>query len=100
MARCGPDGVSFGAKLAHVERTTGNRPPALDGPEVPLQTAHVLGWFYEISQGRTGTGFGPNPLTWAGIEAWMRLTGTVVHPWEIRLLKGLDRLYLDSLKEN
>lgn len=100
MARCGDDGVSVGLKLEQVEQATGKRPGQLDGPEIPPQLAHVYGWFVEISQGRTGNGFGPNPLTWEGIDAWQRLTETVVRPWEVALIKRLDGVYLASLKEH
>lgn len=94
MDRCGEDGVSLGEKLAHVEQTTGRRPPELDGPAVPFQLAHLLDWFRELNTGRTGNGFGANPLSWGEIDAWIRLTGRTVRDWEIGLLRALDQKYM------
>lgn len=98
MARCGTDGVSVGEKLAHIEATTGRRPAELDGPPVPPQVTHILEWFFELSSARTGNGFGPNPLTWTDFDAWARLMNRVVRPWEIEMLRALDRCYLASVK--
>lgn len=61
----------------------------------PDLAAHVWGWFQELSTGRTG-GFGPNPLTWECIDAWARLTGTRLAPWEVRAIKALDLAYLTA----
>lgn len=99
MARCGEDGVSVGEKLAHIERTTGRRPAALDGPPVPFQLAHLLEWFGELNAGRTDIRVGANPLTWEGMDAWARLTGRDLRPWEVGLLRALDRTYLLAMKE-
>jgi hypothetical protein len=52
--------------------------------------------FLEIGSARGG-GFGPEPITWAGIEAWSRVTGTRLEPWEARLIRSLDDGYLDLL---
>ena len=100
LARCGEDGVSLAEKLAHVEATTGKRPSGLDGPVVPCQLSHLLDWFAELNAGRTGNGFGANPITWEGLDAWARLTGRDLRPWEVGLLRALDRTYLLAMKED
>lgn len=82
-------GVTVADKMRYLGRT-------IDGPEVPPQAAHLLGWFYELNAGRTSSGFGPNPLTWGDFTAWASLTGTTLRPWEVRMLKRLDHLFLKT----
>lgn len=88
LGKADSKGVTFAAKMAHLGRV-----PV--GPEVPPQAAHLLDWFGELSTGRTSNGFGPNPLTWSDITAWASLTGTDLRPWEVRLLKQLDIVFLN-----
>lgn len=57
--------------------------------------AQILEWFWELHAGRTGNGFGPDPITWPAIDAWSRVTGTDLQPWEVRALIRLDCLWLD-----
>jgi hypothetical protein len=80
--------------LEQVEKTTGKRPAELDGPECPPLLEPLWMMFCQVSRGRTSNGFGANPLTWADIEAWGRLTATDPSPWEIDLLVTLDNLWL------
>ena len=87
MSKAGTDGVPAADKLRYLGKLEA-------GPEAPPQAAHLLGWFNEISAGRTSSGFGWNPLTWADLAAWSRLTGTALRPWEVRMLKRLDHLFL------
>ena len=48
-----------------------------------------------MSSGRTSNGFGPNPLSFCEIRAWCDLTGSELAPYEVVLIKKLDRVYLD-----
>lgn len=56
--------------------------------------AQILGWFWELDASRTANFHGPNPLAWAEIAAWSRLTGATPQPWEIDILRALDRVRL------
>lgn len=87
MNKAGTDGVTVADKMRFLGKP-------VDGPEIPPQAAHLLGWFYELNTGRTSSGFGPNPLTWGDFMAWSGLTGTTLRPWEVRMLKRLDHLFL------
>ena len=80
-------GVTVADKMRHLGRS-------LEGPEIPPPAAHLLGWFYELNAGRTSSGFGLNPLTWGDFTAWASLTGTTLRPWEVRMMKRLDHLFL------
>jgi hypothetical protein len=101
LSRRGADGVCLREKLLHIEQTTGRRPAALDGPEIPAEVAHVWGWFCELDSQRSGNGFGGNPISWGEIAAWAALTGSMPRPHEVRMLLRLDRARLEvmNLKE-
>lgn len=79
-----------------MERQTGKRPAELDGPECPADGEHVWQWFLEISAGRGSNGFGANPISWPDIDAWSRLTETIIRPSEIRAIKVLDGIWLEE----
>lgn len=62
---------------------------------MPVRTAHVWRWFRELCLGRQRTDSGaPLPIAYAEIEAWARMTGKQVRPFEVHLLKTLDVMYL------
>jgi hypothetical protein len=50
--------------------------------------------FRELAQGRTGNGFGPNPIGWTEMRDWSILTATTLSPLDVEVLRGLDGLYL------
>lgn len=39
------------------------------------------------------SGMGPLPLTYSELDAWSRLTGSILEPWEARALVGMSREY-------
>jgi len=71
----------------------------LDGPQLPVDCMHLWFWFLELSAARGSNGFGPNPLSFHDIEAWSRLTNTVIRPNELRALIALDHAYLIDYAE-
>lgn len=83
------------AMLEQVERSTGRRPEGLDGPPMPEEAAHVFGWFLECSSGRAGQ----KAITFEGIQAFCALTGTVMWPEEVRMLKAIDVAFMKVLNE-
>jgi len=59
-------------------------------PEVPWPLAHIWEWFGELCAGRRGS----EPLAFADIDAWSRLTGAMIRPSEVALIKRLDFAWL------
>jgi hypothetical protein len=55
---------------------------------------HIVGWYGELSGARSGNGFGPNPIAYAEIYAWARLTRRELLPLEIALLRAIDTSFL------
>mgnify|MGYP001627226070 CR=1 FL=1 len=72
----------------------GRRLAALDVPPLPEEAEHIWAWFQELNLARTGSGFGPNPLSHAEIDAWARLTGRAPSPAEVQALRALDVCWL------
>jgi len=69
----------------------------LEGAECPMALTGLWSVFLDLSAGRTSNGFGPNPLTFAEREAYLRLYDTVLSPWEHDLLTQLDLVYLENV---
>jgi hypothetical protein len=80
-----------------VERQTGKRPAGLEGPPLPADGEHVWHWFLDLSAARGSNGFGPNPISYPDLAAWVAMTGIIVTPSEVAALLALDREYLAEL---
>ncbi|MFC4729088.1 phage tail assembly chaperone [Coralloluteibacterium thermophilus] len=65
-------------------------------PEIPPPAAHVWGWFWALSNRRRS---GPEPLTYAEVGEWQRLTGTPVRPEEVEMIMRMDDAYLDETRK-
>lgn len=83
--------------LASYERQTGRKlkaPPEakvdLEAPEFPDLLQYVWEWFGELGKRRSYHASGANPLTWAEVEAWSRMTGSAPTYRECLLLFRLD----------
>lgn len=50
--------------------------------------------FRRLSLRRSSNGFGVNPLTWPEIEAFNRLSGLRLEPWEVEIVEHLDGIFL------
>ena len=88
------NGTTEREHLEQVERQTGRRPIALDGPDFPALVSHIWSAFIILSNSRTAGFSGPNPITYEQIKAWKELTETIIAPWEIEAIKRLDRVYM------
>ena len=75
--------------LEAVWRQTGKRPAQLDGPALPDCVRHVWGWFLDLHGSR-----GEGGINYAELLAWAQLNELTPTPFEIRLLRELDRAFL------
>ncbi len=60
---------------------------------MPRAAAYLWGWFLELNAARAGT----VPISYRELEAWSRLSGLSLSPWEVKALKALDTNWLDQL---
>lgn len=63
-------------------------------PRMPPNPApHIIDRLIEIGL-TEAAGMGSGPISWLQIDAWSRLTGVTLAPWEARLLRRLSSEYL------
>lgn len=65
-------------------------------PPFPQALAYLWRAFRRI-RGRKGGGFGPSPIEWPDIDAFVRNSAFPLAPWEIEVIEDLDDLLLASL---
>lgn len=92
LSKPGEDGVSMRAKLEKMKSHALYRLP-----KMPRALEHIWAWFCELNSARTSNGFGANPITYSEIAAWSALTLNVPTPWEVSLLKRIDRAFLEEM---
>lgn len=81
--------------LLAAERQTGQTPKMLlDRPRCPEGCEPLWQAFKELHATRGNNGFGPNRITFGEIDAYQRVTGTVMKPWEIEAIRRADRAYI------
>tara|TARA_R110000744_G_scaffold154666_2_gene269741 strand:- start:1832 stop:2092 length:261 start_codon:yes stop_codon:yes gene_type:complete len=62
----------------------------LEGPGVPDLLGYLLEWFHELAAARGSGMNGFNPIGFAEIEAWARLTGRTPSALEVGALMRMD----------
>lgn len=61
-------------------------------PPLPRELAYLWRVFLKLSARRGSNGFAASPISYLDIDAFCRLTGTSLSPWEIELIEDLDIL--------
>jgi hypothetical protein len=95
----GKDGVSGREALERLlrrklpEEKRAKYEAELAGPPPPVALAHLWQAFVRLSRRRGGSGFGPAPIGWGDLDAFMRLTGTRLSSWEVEIIEALDDLW-------
>ena len=80
--------------LDQVWKSTGRKPQALESPEFPEVISHIWIWFSELHNARPASGLGASPITYSEIVAWSTLTCVMPTPWEVSVIKRIDREFL------
>lgn len=68
-------------------------------PEIDGYARVIVDIFFDLSQYRGSSGFGPNPISIVELEAYCRLFGAELSLFEIRMIKQIDVLYLKAYSE-
>lgn len=63
-------------------------------PTLPKLVSYLWGFFLDIHKQRANNGFGPSPIAFTEIKAWMELYRQKLKPWEIRAILAIDEKYL------
>lgn len=94
------DGTPLRAHLENAARHSPALRRKLDaGPELPAECLYVWTWFCELNETRgmrAGPGglVLPQPLSFAELDAWARLTRRQLRAGETELLRAIDRIWL------
>lgn len=91
------NGISEREHLEQVERQTGRRPKALEGPSFPVLLSHIWSAFITLNSARTAGFSGVNPITYEQIKAWKELTDTPLSSWEVEAIKRVDVVYIGCI---
>lgn len=70
--------------------------PRVDPPEV---VAHIFSWFWELDAGRA-TALDYALLTYPDIDAWCRLRGIMLDPFELRAIKAMDATLISAVRKD
>lgn len=69
----------------------------MDVPEAGLRAWDA---FWRLDARRSGTGYGPNPVSYSEIDAFCRRTGIALRQWEIAALDEMEQARLIWLGES
>lgn len=81
--------------LAVVARVTGRK---LDdnAPKLPREMRYLWRTFVSLHRARGSNGWGPSPIAWSDIDAFCRLTGVALDPWEVEAIRAVDEAFLET----
>ncbi len=81
--------LTLRASLEHVAKQLGRKPLQLEllsQIDLPEGLEYLWGWYGELFNG--------GKISYQEMDAWSRLTRRLLLPWEVRVIKTLDLLYL------
>lgn len=85
--------------LAQVWDRTGKEPERLrSAPELPVALYPLWDDFLALHRSRA-VGMGTARITFADIDAWQRVTGAVLRPWQIEAIQRADDAFLNSISK-
>jgi hypothetical protein len=79
----------------YVRRNRGKRQKTLELEPVPREVALVWSAWIQL---RGGAHAG-EPVGWADLEAWQRVTGRRLLPWEAQMVRSLDDAFLEHAEK-
>lgn len=89
-------------RLVYILRWQMDRHPGAmeqsDAPEMPPAGLRIWRIFTDLNRTRGG-GMGPAPISYQEIDAWSRLRGEPVRPFELDILRALDMAWLEVAAE-
>lgn len=73
--------------------------PRLEPARIPDEARGLWESFFALSAARR-SGMSAQPLTYTDLDAWCRLTGTTLTPWELETLTIMDAAALTTAHRN
>ena len=96
-----------GAHLRQVAKSKGRDPEEFLGEHfddsAPTEPPDLLLWhwgvFLELCDAR-GSGYSePSPISFGEIYSWSLLYGVIMNPWEVDLLRELDKVWMKAFRD-
>jgi hypothetical protein len=66
----------------------------LYGPPLPQALAYLWVVFIRLRRRKGANGFSISPIEWPDLDAFIRLSKTLLAPWEIAMVEELDDLFI------
>jgi hypothetical protein len=82
-----------GAILDHLRKSLADK-----AGRVPDAGRLVWSWFLALCRTRTSNGYGPNPISYAEIEAYARLYRWPLEPRHVDLILAMDRVWMEHAR--
>lgn len=90
-------------QLSMIKKLGKTLPETLNGKKVPREIelngfeTWIMSIWHELSRSRMTNENGPLPLTDQGMEAWMRLMDEELRLQDIKLIKDVDKGFIDEI---
>lgn len=65
-------------------------------PPLPDALAYLWRAFVRLRRRKGSNGFAVSPIEWPDFDAFLRLSGVRLAPWEISAIEDLDDLFLEQ----
>lgn len=66
----------------------------LEMPPFPDALKYLWNMYHRIRNRKGGNGFSANPIEFADIEAFLRLTHNTLEPWELQTIEQIDNAFI------
>lgn len=94
------EGQPLREHLESYERQTGQIHPRLaEAPMLPPGCEQLWRDFMDLHGARGFTGFGPARITFVDLDAYQRVQGVRLSPWQIDAIRRADNAYLTHYAE-
>lgn len=97
-----PKDPKSGTKREHLEAVAqqlGRLPDALaNAPSLPAGGEFVWSVFNELHPCRSLGMAGPQPISFVELDAWQRVTGIRLRPFELQAIRAIDFAFLESVR--
>lgn len=94
------DGSPLLDHLLSIERQTGVRPQILlDAPPLPQGCEDLWRIFDELHGCRGSNGFGLTRISFVELDAWQRVSGAKLLPWELEAIRKADGAFMRRWNE-
>ena len=75
-------------------------PPELQPVECDQCVRYLWNYFLDMSRRRSGNGYGHNPISHEGVEAWARSRRITLQPFEHQMLDAIETVFISIMNKS